>query len=72
MRLWALIVASGAVACSPAPRDAEWFAVHAAEAERVARTCAAGHRIHECENARTGLARAQADLRRDRYRRGFE
>lgn len=60
------------IACAPQPRDVAWFEAHADEAQRVVAACSAGHRSSECDNARAGLSRARADVRRRRYREGFE
>lgn len=59
--------------CSPSPpRDVTWFEAHADEAKLVVEKCAAGERSNECENARTGLTRAKATARMERYRKAFE
>jgi hypothetical protein len=64
------LVLGGLASCSPAPRDANWFAANPDAATAILATCAAGAGGHECENARSGLNRSKAQARLQRYRRG--
>ncbi len=68
-----IVVAVVLAGCSPPPpRDASWFEANAEVAEQVVAKCASGTRSNECENARTGLSRAKANARMERYRKAFE
>lgn len=67
------VVLLALAACSPPPpRDITYFERNPAEAERVAKVCAAGERNSECSNAQGALARLRTKARLERYRRGFE
>ena len=67
------LLLGAAVACSPQPRSASYFAAHADEAADVTKACAAGaHRGAECDTAQAGLAAAQRDVRMSDYRKAFE
>jgi hypothetical protein len=67
-----LLLATVSACSSPPPRDIAFFEKHAAEAERVARSCEAGERSNECANAQAGLARLRTKARLERYRKGFQ
>jgi hypothetical protein len=73
VRLALCILLVSLVACSrPLPRDITYFETNPAEAERVAKACAAGERNPECSNAQGALARLRTKARLERYRKGFE
>lgn len=73
MRRWLVALILALSACSPPPpRDVAFFERNPAEAERIAKACAAGERTDECVNAQAGLEHQKAKARMERHRKGFE
>lgn len=72
MRIGIVVAFAALASCSPAPRDDSWFEAHPEVAEELVAACAAGARSNECDSARSGLSRAQATARMERYRKGFD